>query len=41
MMAVTGSYLGGFFIGWDAQRTIKITFIIAGILRAGIGFLVS
>ena len=37
-MAVTGSYLGGFFIGWGARRTIKITSIVAGIVLAVIGF---
>jgi uncharacterized membrane protein (Fun14 family) len=41
MMAVTGSYLGGFFIGWGARRTIKITSIVAGIVLAVIGLFVS
>jgi len=40
-MAVTGSYLGGFFIGWGARRTIKITSIVAGIVLAVIGLFVS
>ena len=40
-MAVTGSYLGGFFIGWGARRTIKITSIITGIVLAVIGLFVS
>jgi uncharacterized membrane protein (Fun14 family) len=37
-MAITGSYLGGFFIGWGARRTIKITSIVAGILLAVVSF---
>ena len=40
-MAVTGSYLGGFFIGWGARRTIKITSIVAGIALAVIGLFAS
>jgi uncharacterized membrane protein (Fun14 family) len=36
-MAVTGSYLGGFFIGWGARRTIKITSMITGIAVAALG----
>jgi len=40
-MAVTGSYLGGFFMGWGARRTIKITSIVAGIVLAVIGLFVS
>jgi uncharacterized membrane protein (Fun14 family) len=40
-MAVTGSYLGGFFIGWGARRTIKMTSIVAGIVLAVIGLFVS
>jgi uncharacterized membrane protein (Fun14 family) len=40
-MAVTGSYLGGFFVGWGARRTIKVTSIVAGIVLAVIGLFVS
>ncbi len=40
-MAVSGSYLGGFFIGWGARRTIKITSIVAGIVLAVIGLFIS
>jgi len=40
-MAATGSYLGGFFIGWGARRAIKITTIVAGIALAVIGLFVS
>jgi uncharacterized membrane protein (Fun14 family) len=40
-MAVTGSYLGGFFIGWGARRTIKMTSIVTGIVLAVIGLFVS
>jgi uncharacterized membrane protein (Fun14 family) len=40
-MAVSGSYLGGFFIGWGARRTIKVTSIVAGIVLAVIGLFVS
>jgi uncharacterized membrane protein (Fun14 family) len=40
-MAVAGSYLGGFFLGWGARRTIKITSIVAGIALAVIGLIVS
>jgi uncharacterized membrane protein (Fun14 family) len=40
-MAVTGSYLGGFFIGWGARRTIKVTSIVAGIVLAVIGLFIS
>ncbi|MEN8689737.1 MAG: hypothetical protein AB1Z18_00060 [Desulfobacterales bacterium] len=40
-IAVTGSYLGGFFIGWGARRTIKITSMVAGIVMAVIGLFVS
>ncbi len=40
-MAITGSYLGGYFIGWGARRTIKITSIVAGILLAAIALFVS
>jgi len=40
-MAITGSYLGGFFVGWGARRTIKITSIVAAIVLAVIGLFVS
>ena len=40
-MAVTGSYLGGFFVGWGARRTIKITSIVTGIVLAAVGLFVS
>jgi uncharacterized membrane protein (Fun14 family) len=40
-MAITGSYLGGFFIGWGARRTIKITSVVTGILLAAIALFVS
>ena len=41
VMTIAGSYLGGFFIGWGARRTIKLTSIIAGIALALIGLFVS
>ena len=41
VMTVAGSYLGGFFIGWGARRTIKLTSIISGIVLAIIGLFVS
>jgi len=40
-MAVTGSYLGGFFVGWGARRTIKITSIVTGIVLAAVGLFAS
>jgi uncharacterized membrane protein (Fun14 family) len=40
-MALTGSYLGGFFIGWGARRALKITSIIAAGAMAVIALLVS
>ncbi|MGA9538939.1 MAG: hypothetical protein WBR24_23825 [Desulfobacterales bacterium] len=40
-MAVSGSYLGGFFVGWGARRTMKITSIVAGIVLAAVGLFVS
>ena len=40
-MAITGSYLGGFFVGWGTRRTIKMTSIITGIVLAVIGLFVS
>ena len=39
-MAVAGSYLGGFFVGWGARRTIKLTSIITGLAVAATGLLV-
>ena len=41
IMSAAGSYLGGYFLGWGARRTLKLTSIIAGIALAVIGFLVS
>jgi uncharacterized membrane protein (Fun14 family) len=41
VMTVTSSYLAGFFIGWGARRTIKLTSIITGIALAIIGLFVS
>jgi uncharacterized membrane protein (Fun14 family) len=41
VMTISGSYLAGFFIGWGARRTIKLTSIITGITLAIIGVLVS
>lgn len=40
-MAVSGSYLGGFFVGWGARRTIKMTSIVTGIVLAAVGLFVS
>jgi len=40
-MALTGSYLGGFFVGWGARRALKITSIIAAGALAVIALLVS
>jgi uncharacterized membrane protein (Fun14 family) len=40
-MTVASSYLAGFFIGWGARRTIKLTSIITGAALAIIGVLVS
>jgi uncharacterized membrane protein (Fun14 family) len=39
IMSAAGSYLGGYFIGWGARRTLKLTSIIAGIALAVIGLL--
>jgi uncharacterized membrane protein (Fun14 family) len=41
VMTLAGSYLAGFFIGWGARRTIKLTSIIAGIALAVTGLFVS
>ena len=41
VMTVASSYLAGFFIGWGARRTIKLTSIITGAALAIIGVLVS
>ena len=41
VMPPAGSYLTGFFIGWGARRTIKLTSIIAGIALAVTGLFVS
>lgn len=41
VMTISGSYLAGFFIGWGARRTIRMTSIITGIALAIIGLLVS
>jgi uncharacterized membrane protein (Fun14 family) len=41
VMTISGSYLAGFFIGWGARRTIRLTSIITGIALAIIGLLVS
>jgi len=40
-MTIAGSYLGGFFIGWGARRTLKLTSIIAAIALGVIGLFVS
>jgi len=39
-LVVTGSYLGGFFIGWGARRALKLTSIITGLAIAATGALV-
>jgi uncharacterized membrane protein (Fun14 family) len=39
-MTLTGSYLGGFFVGWGARRALKLTSTIAGIAVAATGALV-
>jgi len=39
-MKTAGSYLGGFFIGWGARRSIKITSILATCLLAVTGLLI-
>ena len=39
-LAVTGSYLGGFFIGWGARRALKLTSMIIGLAAAATGALV-
>lgn len=41
VMPLAGSYLVGFFIGWGARRTIKLTSIVAGIALAVTGLIVS
>jgi uncharacterized membrane protein (Fun14 family) len=41
VMTLLGSYLGGYFIGWGARRTIKLTSIITGVALALIGLIVS
>jgi len=40
-MSAAGSYLAGYFVGWGARRTVKLTSIIAGISVAVIGLLAS
>ncbi|HBX42367.1 MAG TPA: hypothetical protein DEH27_00465 [Deltaproteobacteria bacterium] len=40
-MALTGSYLGGYFIGWSARRAMKLTSLVAGIALAVIGLFVT
>ena len=40
-MSAAGSYLAGYFVGWGARRTVKLTSIIAGISLAVIGLLAS
>lgn len=39
-LVVSGSYLGGFFIGWGARRALKLTSIITGLAIAATGALV-
>ncbi len=39
-MALSGSYLGGFFIGWGARRALKVTSVITGLAIAATGLLV-
>ncbi len=41
VMTISGSYLAGFFIGWGARRTIRLTSIITGVALAIIGLFVS
>ena len=41
VMTVAGSYIGGFFIGWGARRTLKVTSIITGVVLAVIGLFAS
>jgi uncharacterized membrane protein (Fun14 family) len=41
VMGVAGSYLGGFFAGWGARKTIKITSMVTVISLAAVGLLVS
>jgi hypothetical protein len=36
-MALTGSFLGGYFIGWGARRTVKLTAMIAAAVAGFIG----
>jgi len=40
-MSIAGSYLAGYFVGWGARRTIKLTSIITGIALAVIGLVAS
>ena len=39
IIPLCGSYLAGYFIGWGARRTIKITSIVTGIAVAMVGLL--
>ena len=40
-MSIAGSYLAGYFVGWGARRTIKLTAVITGIALAVIGLVAS
>lgn len=41
VLTAAGSYLAGFFVGWGARRTIKLTSVIVGVLVALIGLTAS
>ena len=41
VMNFSASYLAGFFIGWGARKTLKITSIVTGILLALVGLFIS
>ena len=38
-MALSGSYLGGFLVGWEARRALKMTALITGLAIAATGLL--
>jgi uncharacterized membrane protein (Fun14 family) len=37
VFSTSGSYLGGFLIGWFLRRALKVTAIVAGIVVAAVG----
>jgi uncharacterized membrane protein (Fun14 family) len=39
-MTLSGSYLGGFFIGWGARRALKLTSVITSLVIAATGIFV-